>query len=88
LIRSDIACTRNPDTAWMLQQVRNLLMDRDDRGQRPRSLTHDRDKKFAAAFDAIFANEGITVIRTPFQAPNAHMERRVGSARRELLDRS
>jgi hypothetical protein len=26
-----IACTRNPDTAWVTQQARNLLMDLDDR---------------------------------------------------------
>ena len=41
------------------------------------------------AFDAIFASEEITVIRTPFQAPtaNAHLERWVGSVRRECLDR-
>jgi len=71
------------------QQARNLLMDLDDRGRAPRFLIHDRDTKFAPAFDGIFAGEDITVIRTPVQAPNAnaHMERWVGSARRELLDR-
>jgi putative transposase len=47
-----IACTTNPDTPWMMQQARNLLMDLDDRGQRPRFLIHDRDKKFGRAFDA------------------------------------
>jgi putative transposase len=84
-----VACTRNPDTAWMTQQARNLLMDLDDRGQRPRSLIHDRDRKFSRAFDAIFLGEGITTIRTPIQAPNAnaHAERWVGSVRRECLDR-
>jgi putative transposase len=84
-----VACTRNPDTAWLLQQARNLLMDLDDRGRSPRFLIHDRDKKFPRAFDAIFGGEGITVIRTPVQAPNAnaHLERWVGSARRECLDR-
>jgi transposase InsO family protein len=84
-----VACTSNPDTAWMLQQARNLLIDLDDRGRAPRFLIHDRDKKFAAPFDSIFASEGITVIRTPVRAPNAnaHIERWVGSARRELLDR-
>ena len=30
-----LACTRHPDTAWMLQQARNLLMELDDRGQLP-----------------------------------------------------
>jgi hypothetical protein len=37
-----VACTRHPDSVWMLQQARNLLMDLDDRGERPRFLLHDR----------------------------------------------
>jgi putative transposase len=83
-----VASTSNPDGAWMLQQARNLLMDLDDRGQRHRLLIHDRDAKFSRAFDAIFHSDGVRVIRTPIQAPNAnaHIERWVGSARRECLD--
>jgi len=81
-----VACTPNPDGAWMLQQARNLVMDLDDRGQRPRLLIHDRDAKFSRAFGAVFCSEGIRVIRTPVRAPNAnaHIERWVGSARREM----
>ena len=33
------ATTTNPDGRWMVQQARNLLMDLDDRGRRPRSPT-------------------------------------------------
>jgi len=64
-------------------------MDLDDRGQQPRFLIHDRDSKFTHAFDALFRGEGVRVIRTPVRAPNAnaHMERWVGSIRRECLDR-
>jgi putative transposase len=84
-----LACTGNPDTAWMLQQARNLLMDLEERGRQVRFLVHDRDSKFSAAFDAVFATEGIRIIRTPVRAPNAnaHVERWVGSVRRECLDR-
>jgi transposase InsO family protein len=84
-----VACTRNPDTAWMTQQARNLLMDLDDRGKQPRFLIRDRDRKFSRAFDAIFRGDGIEIVRTPIHAPNtnAHAERLVGSVRRECLDR-
>jgi putative transposase len=84
-----MACTSNPDGVWMLQQARNLLMDLDDREQRPRVLIHDRDSKFSRAFDAVFRSDGIRVARTPVRAPNAnaHVERWVGSVRRECLDR-
>jgi len=84
-----VACTSNPDGGWMLQQARNLLMDLDDLGPRPRFLIHDRDAKFSRAFDAVFHSGGIRVIRTPVRAPNAnaHIERWVGSVRRECLDR-
>ena len=84
-----VACTTNPDTAWMTQQARNLLMDLDERRQRRRFLIHDRDAKFSRAFDCIFRSEGIEIVRTPIQAPNAnaYAERWVGSVRRECLDR-
>jgi putative transposase len=84
-----LACTSNPNSAWMLQQARNLLMELDDQDQRVQFLIHDRDSKFPAAFDALLASEKIKVIRTPVRAPNAnaHVERWVGSVRRECLDR-
>jgi putative transposase len=76
-----LACTSNPHAAWMAQQARTLLMDLDDRGQRARFLIHDRDTKFSRAFGGILHSEGITIIRTPVRAPNAHAyaERWVGS---------
>jgi hypothetical protein len=79
-----------PNTAWMSQQARNLVMDLHERGQRPSFLIHDRDTKFSRAFDGIFQSEGSAVIRTPMRAPNAnaYAERWVGSVRRECLDRA
>ena len=52
-------------------------------------LVRDRDAKFTDTFDAIFASEGIRILRTPVRAPraNAVAERWVGTVRRELLDR-
>jgi putative transposase len=84
-----VACTPHPTGAWVAQQARNLLMTLDDREQRFRFLIHDRDAKFGGGCDHVFESEGIAVIRTPVQAPNAnaHAERWVGSVRRECLDR-
>jgi putative transposase len=79
-----VACTSKPDTSWLTQQARNLLMDLDDRGQRPRFPIHDRDTKFSRAFDSIFRSDGVEILRTPIKAPNANAfaERWVGSVRR------
>jgi putative transposase len=84
-----VACTAKPTGAWTAQQARNLLMASDDRELPLRFLIHDRDAKFSGGFDHVFESQGITVIRTPIQAPNAnaHAERWVGSVRRECLDR-
>ena len=84
-----IACTANPTGAWVAQQARNVLMTLDDRGQPFRFLIHDRDAKFSGGCDHVFQTEGIAVIRTPVQAPNAnaHAQRWVRTLRADCLDR-
>jgi transposase InsO family protein len=81
--------TTNPDGPWVTQQARNLLMDLDDQGIRPRYLIRDRDSKFTRDFDEAFRSDGIRVIKAPVRAPNAraHAERWVGTLRRECLNR-
>jgi transposase InsO family protein len=83
-----IACTSSPDGRWAAQQARNLVMQLGEE-HTFRFLVHDRDTKFSHAFDAVFRTEGIKVIRTPVQAPNAnaYAERWVRSLRAECLDR-
>ena len=68
--------------------TRNLLMDLGDHTNRFRFLIRDRDSKFTAAFDAVFAGADIGIIRTPLRAPraNAIAERFIGTLRRDCLD--
>jgi transposase InsO family protein len=83
-----VACSSNPDGGWVAQQARNLIMQLGDE-QPFRFLIHDRDTKFGHAFDEVFRTEGIKVIRTPVQAPNAnaYAERWVRTLRADCLDR-
>ena len=59
-----------------------------DRAEQLRLLIRDRDSKFTATFDAVFAGADIRIIRTPVRAPraNAIAERFIGTLRRECLD--
>jgi len=83
-----VASSSNPDGHWVTQQARNLVMQLGD-GHPFRFLLHDRDTKFSHAFDEVLRTEGIKVIRTPVQAPNAnaHAERWVRTVRADCLDR-
>jgi transposase InsO family protein len=82
-------CTANPTGAWVTQQARQFAWTLQEQPTRFRYLIRDRDSKFTAAFDAAFTTAGIRIVRTPVRAPNAnaHVERWVGTVRRECLDR-
>lgn len=82
-------CTTNPTSAWVTQQARQLSWQIQDGRLPVRFLIHDRDTKFPAAFDTVFASQKVTIIRTPVQAPNANAvaERWVRSVREECLDK-
>jgi transposase InsO family protein len=68
------AATRNRDGAFVTQQARFLI--------------HDRDAKFCGPFDEVLRTEGIDIIRTPIRSPraNAFAERAVKTLRHEALD--
>ena len=82
-----VACSSNPDGRWVAQQARNLVMQFSGE-QHFQFLIHDRDTKFTRDFDAVFASEGIKIIKTPVRAPNANTfaKRWVRTARADCLD--
>ena len=82
-------CTTEPTSAWVTQQARQFVWKLQDSPQSPRHfLIHDRDTKFTASFDTVFESEGIEIVLTPPQAPNAnaYAERWIRSVREECLD--
>jgi transposase InsO family protein len=83
-------CTATPDAAWVTQQARQFSWHLQEESHQPfRFLIRDRDGKFPASFDAVFASEGITIIKTPPRTPNGNAvaERVIRSIRAECLDR-
>ena len=83
-----LGVTTHPDGAWATQVARNLVGNFEEKGRSFRFLVRDRDSKFTASFDAVFASDGTRVIKCPVKAPraNAFAERWVGTARRECTD--
>jgi transposase InsO family protein len=60
-----------------------------DQARLVKFLIRDRDAKFTASFDAVFAARGVTIVESPVRAPraNAMCERLIGTLRRECLER-
>ena len=62
-----LGVTEHPIQAWVVQQARNMLMDLEDVGMRVKFVLHDRDASFTAAFDAVFQDAGVRVVRSLFR---------------------
>jgi putative transposase len=81
--------TAQPTAAWTTQLARNLLTDLGQRAADFRYLLRDRDSKYTQAFDAVFAADGIEILKSAPQTPrmNAHAERVIRTIRAECTDR-
>jgi hypothetical protein len=59
-----LGATAHPNAAWVIQTVRNLVMDLEDTGCQVKYLIRDRDGKYPALFDTVLADAGIDVVLT------------------------
>jgi putative transposase len=81
-----LGITRYPTGQWAAQLARNLADELEEAGCRFTDPVRDRDAKFTAAFDAVFASIGITTLPIAPQM-NSYAERFVRTARAECTDR-
>ena len=83
-----LGVTANPNGPWVTQVARNFCADLEEAGRRVRFLIRDRDTKFTASFDNVFASIGAETILTPVRSPkaNAFAERWVRTVREDCLD--
>src|SRR5919106_823289 len=58
-----LGVTRNPDSAWVAQQARNLAVG--ERLRDIRFVIRDRDSKFSGPFDEVFRTEDARVVKAP-----------------------
>jgi hypothetical protein len=59
-----LGATAHPTAAWTAQLARNLVMDVQDAGATVKYLIRDRDSRYTAAFDAVFEDEDIAIVKT------------------------
>jgi putative transposase len=77
------AVTAHPTAAWTAQQLRNAFPENES----PRDLLHDRDSVCTDVATTL-AGMNVRTVRTAPRSPwqHAHVERVIGSMRREFLD--
>jgi hypothetical protein len=85
-----LGATAHPTNDWVVQQIRNLVMDLDAVAEQVKFLIRDRDILYPPVFDAVLTDTGIRTVKSAARAPHMKsiMERWIGGCRRELLDRT
>jgi putative transposase len=80
-----LGITAHPSAEWTVQAARQFTWAPAGRAGQVRYLIRDRAGQFTDAFDAVFAAEGIEVLRSAPQCPrmNAYAERMVRTIRSE-----
>jgi len=79
------AITKNPNSAWVIQQLRNAT----PYGDCPKYLFHDNDSTFTSKeFQEFLKVSSIKSVKTSIKSPwqNPYAERVIGTIRRDLLD--
>ena len=81
-------CTRNPNSAWVVEQAQSFVGQTDHREHRPTILIHDRDTKFSGDFRSTLKDAGVECKKLPIRSPNlnARVERFVQTIKTECLD--
>jgi len=69
-----LGVTAHPDNRWVTPMARNLIMEVGEHAEAVTVLIRDRDTKFTAAFDRMFADAGLKILRSPVRAPGEPTE--------------
>jgi putative transposase len=67
----------HPTSGWATQLARNLAGELEETSHRFTHLIRDRDARFTAAFDEVFAGRGMRIIKTPSAPPGRTHSRNV-----------
>lgn len=80
--------TRNPNAAWIKEQVAAFIADADVNGLKVGLVTRDNDRLYRGGFDDAMESEGIRVKHLALRSPNTnpYVERFIQTIQVECLD--